>query len=77
MMHIKTVPELVEALGGLEGASHAFSVSKSVVWNWKALGRLPAWARLEAGRVAQANGLTLAAKITEPVRRKKSAPRAA
>ena len=68
MTSIRTVQELVEALGGLGGAASAFQVSNSVVWNWKAANELPAWARLEAGRVAQANGLVLSAKLTEPTR---------
>lgn len=72
MISVRNVPEFIEALGGLQGAANAFGVaSPTVVWNWKR-GGLPAWARLEAGRVAQANGIVLAAKITEPKRRKKA-----
>jgi hypothetical protein len=77
MISVKSVPELVDALGGLEGAATAFSTTNKVVWNWKFSGKLPAWARLEAGRVAQANGIILAAKLTEPTRRKRKAAKAA
>ena len=60
---IKTVDGFIDAIGGTASAAVAFGVSRPAVSNWRAGGKLPAWAWMRARDIAHANDLTLEPRI--------------
>ena len=63
---IRTVAQLIDALGGSDAAAGAFKTGKSALSNWRVANDLPVWARIEAVRIAAASGLILAPELVGP-----------
>lgn len=63
---IKTVAQLIDALGGSDAAAVALKTGKKALSNWKVANDLPLWARIEAARIAFANGLILDPAMVGP-----------
>ena len=69
---IKTVDGFIDAIGGTASAAVAFGVSRPAVSNWRAGGKLPAWAWMRARDIAHANDMTLEPRLFTSVRPKPS-----
>lgn len=66
---IKTVSQLIDALGGSDAAATALRAGKKALSNWKVANDLPLWVRIEAVRIAGASGLILDPVLVGPKRR--------
>jgi len=69
-MMIKTVDGFIDAIGGTASAALAFGVSRPAVSNWRAGGKLPAWAWMRARDIAHANDMTLEPRLFTSTRSK-------
>lgn len=66
---IRTVSQLIDALGGSDKAAIALKTGKKALSNWKVSNDLPLWVRLEAERIASTNGLIIDPALVGPKRR--------
>lgn len=66
---IRTVSQLIDALGGTDAAAQALKTGKKALSNWKVANELPLWARIEAVRIAASSGLILDPVLVGPKRR--------
>jgi len=63
---IRTVAQLIDALGGTDAAAEALKVGKKALSNWKVANDLPLWVRLDAARIAHTNGLVIDPALVGP-----------
>ena len=63
---IRTVTQLIDALGGTDAAAQALQTSKKALSNWKVGNDLPLWVRMQAARIAHTNGLVLDPALVGP-----------
>lgn len=66
---IRTVAQLIDALGGTDSAAQALKTGKKALSNWKVANELPLWARIEAMRIAASSGLIIDPALVGPKRR--------
>lgn len=63
---IRTVAQLIDALGGTDAAARALTAGKKALSNWKVSNDLPLWVRIEAARIAHTNGLVIDPALVGP-----------